>query len=496
MKYTKKLFALTVALILALALAMPAMAAKITITNSVENETYKVYKIFDVTKAENATDESGYAYTISSTSEWYNTVNTYAADEDNGLTLTASTTSGVYNVTVDKLKFDAADFATTLSGAMNGKTVTAEGVGTGAALDITVNDAGYYFVDTSLGSLCSLLTSDQSVTLVEKNSIPSLEKYVQEDSAVGNDAEGWQKAATAEYGQSVEFWLSVNTGTNEALAADNKTGVDADYVITDEIPANMTLDVDNGNYVTISGWNKGTDFTETYDEGILTITLKQTKLATLGEDADIEIYYSATLTNTAVAGTVETNTATLSYKEQTDEDSATVVTYNLGGDANGYTITKVDGKDDTTPLAGVKFILKNETTGKYATFNTDTWKLTGWVTEEDDATELVTNDQGHIVAYGLDADTYILKETETLQGYNLLDDTITAVIKENGEVEYKYSSSETPADNSITIVNESGGLLPSTGGIGTTIFYTLGGLLVVGAAVLLVTKKRVHDMEA
>ena len=490
MKYTKKLVALTVALILALALAMPAMAAMITITNSVEDETYKVYKIFDVTKAENATDESGYAYTISSTSEWYSTVNTYAADEDNGLTLTASTTSGVYNVTVDKLKFDAADFATTLSGAMSGKNVTAEGVGTGSALDITVNDAGYYFVDTSLGSLCSLLTSDQSVTLVEKNSIPTLEKKVQEDRD-----DSWGTKATADYGQSVEFKLTVNTGSNNALNAG--TGVDEAYTITDVIPQNMTLDNDGTAevpaYVTMpQGWTKGTDYTESYNNETrtLTITLAASKLAT--KNTSIDILYSATLDKSATVKIEETNTATLTYKEQTSSASADVVTYNIGGTAEAATITKVDG-DTEEALPGVKFVLMKGT--QYATFDSDL-KLTGWVNEQKDATELVTDENGNIFAYGLDADTYILKETYTLPGYNLLDDTITAVINEDGTVKYDYTNdTEDVADNAITIENNVGTILPSTGGIGTTIFYTLGGLLVVGAAVLLVTKKRVRDME-
>lgn len=500
MKYTKKLLSLVLVLVLALALAVPGMAANITITNSVEGETYKVYKIFDVTKAADATDESGYAYKInSSTNEWWNDILTYigTAKDDSGkyigkgITLTPTTTASVYNVTVDDATFDAADFAKELAKVMSTKTVVATGTGTGESLNISVNETGYYFVDTSLGSLCSLLTSDQSVTLVEKNSIPTLEKFVQEDSAVSNGAQGWQEAATAEYGQSVEFWLSVNTGTNEAAAANNNTGVDADYVITDAIPTNMTLDADSDNYITIEGWTKGNDYTETYEDNTLTITLKQAKLATLGEGADIEIYYSATLKDTATVGEVETNTAILTYKSQTPQDTATVVTYGIGGDTAA--ITKVDGKDNT--LAGVKFILKDNTTGKYATFNTENWKLTGWVDAERNATALVTDQDGEIVAYGLDAGAYTLKETETLPGYNLLDDTISINIAENGTVTYKYSSSQDEANNTITIINESGGVLPGTGGMGTTIFYTLGGVLVVGAAILLVTKKRVHDVE-
>lgn len=491
----KKLFSLAVTLVMALSLAVPAMAAEITITNSVNGETYNVYKIFDVTEAEGATAESGYAYTITdtdATDDWYETVKAYADVAEKGLTLTPTTTEDVYNVSVSDA-FDPADFAATLSKAMDGKTVTKSGTGNGGALTITVEQTGYYFVDTSLGSLCSLLTSDQSVALVEKNSIPSLTKEVQEDS---NST--WGEKATAEYGQSVEFRLTVNTGTNEAQAADNTTGVDADYEITDVIPTNMTLDNnaeegEDPSYVTLpDGWTKDTDYAESYDSEsrTLTITLKQAKLATLGESFDIVITYSATLNSTAVVGEAETNTATLTYKEQTSEDRASVITYSIDG--NSDAITKVDGEG--TALAGVKFVLMNAE-GKFAQLDTESWKLTGWVDTQGKATELVTDAQGHIYADGLDAGTYTLKETETLDGYNLLNDTITAVIAENGDVTYKYTSSEGNGANSIEIVNESGAILPGTGGMGTTIFYVVGGTLVVAAAVLLITKKRMHNVE-
>lgn len=504
-KNLSKLFAMALALIMVMALTVPAMAATITITNSAKGETYNVYKIFDVTMgtepicgkeegAEHTHDASCYnvAYTIAEGDDWYDVVSDYAADEGKGMVLTESTTDGQYNVTVTD-DFDPADFATELSENISGKAITETGTGTGAALDITVEKAGYYFVDTTLGSLCSLLTSGESVTLVEKNSIPSLEKFVEEDSKT-DDA--WGESATADYGQTVDFWLSVNTGTNAATAADNKTGVDADYTINDVIPANMTLVGTDDDYITIEGWTKDTDYTETYnaESRTLTIILKQAKLATLGENADIEIYYSATLNNTAAAGVVETNTATLTYKAQKFTDTATVVTYSIGGTSEAATITKVDGADQS-PLAGVKFVLKNQTTGKYATFDTD-MKLSGWVDTQASATELVTNENGNIFAYGLDADTYILTETETLPGYNLLDDTITAVINENGTVNYDYTNDaeDVPA-NTIEIENNTGSILPSTGGMGTTLFYTIGGVLVVAAGVLLVTKKRMNNME-
>lgn len=498
----KKLFSLVVTLVMALSLAVPAMAAEITIENPAPNETYTAYKIFDVTKSDLICgQEAGaghthsdncysFSYSILTTNPWYDTVVKYAnaidATDADGLTLVpVASDSGKFTVDFDNNKFSAAAFAAALNTA--NESVTDTGY-TSTGGKITVPDAGYYFVDTTLGSLCSLLTSDSSQELVEKNSIPSLEKFVKEDSK--EEAEAWGAAATAEYGQTVDFWLSVNTGTNEDGTG---TGVDANYKIVDEIPDHMTLVDKNAedaeDYITINGWTEDTDYTESYDPetNILTIELLASgKLGHLGKDADIEIYYSATLDSDATVYVKEENVATLTYKNQTDEAKASVVTYSIEG--QDAAITKTDGEN---PLEGVKFVLMNG--DQYATFDSS-MKLTGWDSQEK-ATELVTDEYGKIHAYGLDAGTYTLKETETLPGYNLLNDTITAVIAEDGTVTYKYTSSEGDGANNIEIVNESGAILPGTGGMGTTIFYVVGGTLVVAAAVLLITKKRMHNAE-
>ena len=124
----------------------------------------------------------------------------------------------------------------------------------------------------------------------------------------------------------------------------------------------------------------------------------------------------------------------------------------------------------------------------YAKFD-DSGYLTDWTSNKDDATELVTGEDGHIYAYGLDADTYILTETETLDGYNLLDGTITVTIAEDGTVTYAGTGASADG-SSITVVNESGSLLPTTGGMGTTVIYIVGALLVIGAGVVLVVRRR------
>ena len=94
---------------------------------------------------------------------------------------------------------------------------------------------------------------------------------------------------------------------------------------------------------------------------------------------------------------------------------------------------------------------------------------------------------------GLANGTYWLEETAAPAGYNMLESrqsiTIEGANKNATVTEGVYT------EGGVQVINEAGTVLPSTGGMGTTIFYTLGGVLVVGAAILLVTKKRVHDVE-
>ena len=106
----------------------------------------------------------------------------------------------------------------------------------------------------------------------------------------------------------------------------------------------------------------------------------------------------------------------------------------------------------------------------------------------------MTDSNGNIKAEGLDADTYILTETETLPGYNLLNDTITVVIDENGKETYKLTSSKDGAlMDTITVVNEAGSQLPTTGGMGTTVLYIAGAVLVLGAGITLVVRRRMNS---
>ena len=113
--------------------------------------------------------------------------------------------------------------------------------------------------------------------------------------------------------------------------------------------------------------------------------------------------------------------------------------------------------------------------------------------ETDTVTEITTDATGKFTIEGLDADTYYLTETAAPAGYNKLAGPVTIVIGENGVVN---GTTEAPQGvDEVKVLNQSGTELPSTGGMGTTIFYIIGAVLVLGAVVLLITKKRMNSVE-
>ena len=132
-----------------------------------------------------------------------------------------------------------------------------------------------------------------------------------------------------------------------------------------------------------------------------------------------------------------------------------------------------------------------------------------WSKNVSDATTLVTDGNGQIKVNGLAAGTYYLKETKAPDGYNQLENPVEMVIgaaigvdTTTGEQELTALSitvdgKEGTADTNTgtvtaTIINNKGVTLPSTGGIGTTIFYVIGGILVIGAAVVLIVRRRMN----
>ena len=482
MKHARKLTSLLLALVMVFALAVTVAAEEttgttgtgsITVENPREGQEYKAYKIFDVVY-----DNAGhYSYTIESGSPWYNTVHDYAIPA-NALELTQVGDTNTYVVTFGRVIFSAPKFAAALK---NGLTGTIQGTplerGTDGKPTATGLELGYYFVTSSTGALCSLDTTTTSVTIHDKNNIP------------------FEKTKTVEkndfnVGDAVPFIITGEVPEHTIFTTYT-------YEITDKMSDGLTF---NENSLKVKVGNS--DVTEnsakcTIVKGIaaapytfkVTISVKD---FTVGDD--IEVTYTATVNEEAVAK-ISHNEAKLTYSNDPTDERKTTTTPPQKVDVytSKIAILKVAEGSETTKLKGAEFVLYKEVISEDGTVTKQYYKRTddhnvGWVTEQNKADVKVTGEKGEAFFEGLADGTYYLVETKAPDGYNRL--------TKPHKVTVAGSSTDTAKLTATAkVANKTGAVLPSTGGMGTTIFYVLGFVLVVGAGVLLVTKKRMSQGE-
>ena len=482
MKHARKLTSLLLALVMVFALAVTVAAEEgtgegtgetkgtITVVNPVGEHVYKAYKIFDVVYDET---KENYSYTIKGTSEWYNTVSAYTT----GLTLTpvADTTSNTYVVTTTG-DFSPAAFADALKKALDADSTAFTGTPltrNGTQATATVNELGYYFVTSTSGALCNLTTTNPSVTIRDKNDVP-FKKEVSE--------------TNVDVGQTVTFKI---TGKVPDYTGFTKYT----YLITDTMTNGLTFE--NDVKVMVGSEDKTNDCTITYDATNAPQTFT-VSIPVWNEKyeigANIEVTYTATVNKDAIA-IISSNEAKLTYSNDPTTDE---VTDSQTEEQKVYTskivIDKFEtGKQKTVKLPGAEFVLYKKVPGASGEVTRyykrdDTTKAVRWVNTIAEATRVTTNDDGAAYFEGLADGTYYLVETKAPAGYNQL----------TGPQEVKVAGSTTDTTKlfvTAEVANNTGTVLPSTGGMGTTIFYVLGFVLVVGAGVLLVTKKRMSQGE-
>ena len=472
MKTAKKFASLLLVMVMVFAMATTAFAAEdkgtIIVDNPVADQTYTAYKIFDVTYS-----GSNYSYAIKTTSEWYSTVKAYAETGGNGLTLTGvagDTTTFVVSTTD---AFSAPAFANALKAAMSGKTGTTL-TADGTTVKATNLDLGYYFVTSTNGALCNLTTTDPTVTIHDKNDIPFNK---------GDDKE------SVDVGEIVTYTIT-------GKVPDYTGFTTYTYLITDTMSKGLTFQ--RNVKVTVGGTDVTSACTITYDKdnnaNKFTVSIP-VKSYTIG--AEIKVTYTAVVNENAVAK-IENNAATLTYSNDPIDTSKTTTTpedretvYSAKVVINKY----VKGSNNEK-LAGAKFVLYKEvktddsdTTTKYYYKWNDTDKKVEWTPSKADATVKTTDANGAAAFDGLKDGTYYLEEVKAPAGYNLLKDPAEVVV--NGA----SANAANPSSLTVTgnIENSSGAELPETGGMGTTIFYVLGSVLILAAVVLLVTRKRMSS---
>lgn len=549
MKTMKKLASLLLALVMALALTVPAFAAgetySITVKNankniSINDNKYSAYKLFDVTYD----GEGHFAYTVSEKFKGF----TYGGQSGDDL---IAAVGAMDAAALDAFAKAALAYATANRIAAAG-TVTADD----ETATISLKEPGYYLVTgtatapdkQTVTAACALTTAKPTAEINVKADAPSVDKKIMEgDKPVD--------ANEASIGESVNYKI---TSTVPNMKGYTKYF----FVMQDTLSKGLTFNDDMK--ITIGGTALAdTDYTLTVnrDETSKTTSLKivfknfinyttgdavtVTYSATLNQDANLD----PNVGNPNTVKLIYSNNPNFNYSgdnvpgpnDPTGETPESVTkTY-----VTGIKITKVDGKEPTKTLTGAKFkiegtgmkvvlvnkeMYKESTNGTYYMLKNGTYTTTAPVTDKSSADynadsydstttkyEKVTvvdkdtvptqinatgyvDGNGVLTFAGLGAGTYTITELVAPNGYNLLKDPITVTI--TAEATLNNGCNWTVTSNNatlmvgtdhlfgLTVENNAGAELPSTGGIGTTIFYVVGSVLVIGAAVVLITRKR------
>ena len=437
----------------------------ITINNAADKETYDIYRIFDL---ESYTDDGKYSYTLSQ--KWA------AFKDDAAFTTYFKLENGYVYPKSDNSYSNsdtAAEFAVKALAFAKANKIENDGSekATGGSVSFNNLTLGYYLVDTSLGTLCSLDTTNPNATIIEKNSAPDIEKKI-----LSNNTKVIENNATI--GSTINYQVTIR-------AKKGATG----YVLTDTLSAGLTFNNDVKVKIGETTYTADADYTvATGTNNDFTVTFNQSMLDKLTGDTDIVVTYSATLNEKAVIhGDVNTNTAKLKYgkNSETTEQSTKTHTYK-------FDLVKTNASN--TLLAGAKFKLfdaqENGNEIKLTKVDDHTYRP---AVGEEKGDVIVTMGDKVITIQGLANGTYWLEETQQPTGYNKLTER-KSVTLENGN-NTATMNDKTYASGGVHIVNQSGTVLPGTGGMGTTLFYVVGGGLMVAAFVLLVAKKRMENKD-
>ena len=501
MKYMKKLMTLLAVLTLALAMAVPAFAETTTTTYTITinngTGTYAAYQILKGDLHDN---------TLSNI-EWGDNVTTAGQAALGNAAEKAETITG---------ETEAKAFASEVAQYL---TDPAAGTGTNSITDLA---AGYYLIkntDVETGEVFTdyILQVVKNVTVQPKSGKPTLDKQIKH-----NETGEWGVVGDNQIGDTVEF-RTITTVPYVSGYTQYK------YVIYDEMSAGLTSNVKNENDVTIK-----VNDTTVLDKNYYTVTvdevntnkftvkvdvLKAIEDGKMAEGNTLYTYYTGILNENAAVYNVgkQDNKAYLEYSNNPHDNTTTnktpeKVVYDW---TFKMEVDKVDG-ESKTPLSDAKFVLSKEKNCDLGAIGDDgqphnTENLISLIKNSDGSYTVApagytgpvvkVMTAGKITIKGLDdATEYYLYETKAPAGYNRLTDAvkfkITATYNNTGD---NWTSVTAAVNNveqssvSVQVANNKGSTLPSTGGIGTTLFYVIGGGLMAVAAVLLVTKKRMNS---
>ena len=482
MKATRRILTLALAMLLVFALSITAFAAAdpadgkggtikvegAVLADPANYTVYTVYKIFDVLDGLNP-DENKYR----ATAQWVDFVKQTALEP---YFKVQDTTDGVFVVWLKNTNSaaDAAVIAQLAREYTEANTLTNVGTATVNGAALPVEDDGYYLLvpNNTTASGVVVVKDEEEKVVTEKSvapGMPTVEKKVLEDST-----SGYQDSNSADIGQTVTYRTTIVAG----VGASN-------YILHDAMDEHIELDVDSfsvtrgGNPVPQKTGSQDGEY-EVITSGICAgctfhIKFEEDWCNSLQDGAKIVVNYNGVLLHENGANKTNTdedhtNTAWLTHTAknvETDRETVATQTYQID-------VKKVDQAGNALKNAGFK-LRDNE--HRFYKFD-ETTKTVSWV-DEANATEYFSDENGLLSFYGVDAAVYYLKETSVPGGYTGDEETLADA--RNGSLK----------DAKIVVIeNQLGTKLPETGGIGTTVFYIGGAVLVLGALAAMVVIKR------
>ena len=473
----------------------------ITITNAIKDQDYKIYKILDLESFDSTKGAEAYSYKLTN-DKWKNFFETGTGKDYVDIKAGYVTwRSGVNEADAANLAKAAIAYAKDANNGVAAVTVTPTKQDNGNKTEtLTYSDLelGYYLVESSVGALCGLTTTNSKVDIIEKNGQPTVEKKVS-----STDGNGYGDSNDVNIGDKVYFQtiITAQAGAQDYVLHDT---MDEGFTFTNNIQVKLNdSKVENQDY---SIYLKGTENNKTTDGCTFEIRFTKDFCDKLKENDKIYVTYTAMLNSKAFIG--------INNNDASGNTNATKITYgannkeSVGSKTQTYTyqipVFKYTGIGKT-PLAGATFSLfTTETEGDAIKLvqktGTQEYRLAiqgeSGVTE---VTEIKTTDTGRFSIQGLKPGNYWLEETSAPKGYNKLKKRIKIAVGAHGAItiDGNYNADGTVSGGNLEaevgVENKTGKVLPSTGGAGTTMIYLVGAILVLGSGVVLVTKRRVKS---
>lgn len=457
MKSIKKLICMLFMLVLSVVNVSAAEKGTITINKAIVNESYNIYKVLDLETYDKVNNH--YIYRAASGWETFldGATDYLEARNENG------DKYYVWKDGVDKSR--AKEFAEKAYkyAKDNNITPTMTKKANSTSVKFDNLDLGYYLVDSSVGALLHLTTTNPTATVNEKNTLnPNVDKNVLE-----NSTGVYGKENDDIIGSTINYKSTITTGAGYGS-----------YVLYDKMDKGLTFNVnsvvvkigddvvDANNYVVKTNVTDYTFVIEFNDEFIL----KQPK------NTNIDVYYTATLNKDAtIEGDGNINETFLKYGNNITTDKKKTITYT-------YAFEIIKTNKEGVELTGAEFILLDKLGNEIKVILKD---------EETKTYRIATGNEigvnikvGKATIEGLDKDSYKLKEVVSPEGYNKLTSPVEFSV--NGK------TNDTIERTRVNVINYTGSELPETGGIGTKLFITSGLSLVLICGLVLVTKLRLY----